>query len=207
VNPRDNPEYDSAPESRGYTRRRRRQRCVQTIVKFAYRPSYTASRGTRKSRPFVYVRDIPGYQACIITQQHIMDIFEQLFTHRRECQVIVCKRRQFAVNLASVKGHIQWKHKTVTKEQCAQVVAFIDGLSQIARTLGEVKYPDASSPAIPGIPVYANGLRCVVEETAGQECNYTCRERSGIQKHYKEHNYENPRRRGRPTEDTDWSKL
>jgi hypothetical protein len=70
-----------------------------------------------------------------------------------------------------------------------------------------VKYPDASSPAIPGIPVYANGLRCVVEETAGQECNYTCRERSGMQRHCKEHNYENPRGKGRPTEDTDRSKL
>ena len=180
---------------------------MQTIVKFAHRPPHAASRSTRKSRPFVYARDIPAYQTCIITQHNTMDIFEKLFTHRRECQVIICKRCQFAVNPASVKGHIQRKHKTVTKEQCAQAVAFINGLSQVARTPGEVKYPDASSPAIPGIPVYANGLRCVFEEAAGQECNYTCRERSGMQKHCKEHNYENPRGRGRPTEDTDRSKL
>ena len=32
-------------------------------------------------------------------------------------------------------------------------------------------------------------------------------ERSGMQKHCKEHNYENPRGRGRPTEDTDRSQL
>lgn len=103
-----------------------------------------------------------------------MDIFEKLFRHQRECQVITCKRCQFAVSPASVKGHIQRKHKTVTKEQCAQAVAFINSLSQVARAPGEVKYPDARSPAIPGIPVYANGLRCVFEATAGEECNYCC---------------------------------
>ena len=181
-------------------------RCERKL-KFAHRPANPASGGTRKSRPFVYARDIPAYQTCIITQHDTMDIFEKLFTHRREYRVIVCKRCQFAVNPASVKGHIQRKHKTVTKEQCARAVAFINGLSQVAQTPGEVKYPDAQSPAIPGIPVYANGLRCVFEVTAGQECNYTCRERSGMQKHCKEHNYENPRGRGRPTEDTDRSQL
>lgn len=140
-------------------------------------------------------------------QQHTMDTFEKIFTHRRDCQIIVCKRCQFAVSPASVKGHIQRKHKTVTKEQCAQCVAFINNLSQIARSPEEVKYPSANSPAIPGIPVYTNGLRCVFQGPAGQECNYTCRERSGMQKHCIEHNYENPRGRGRPTEDTDRSRL
>jgi hypothetical protein len=47
-----------------------------------------------------------------------MDIFEKLFIHYQECQVVIYKQCQFAVNLASVKGYIQSKHKTVTKEQC-----------------------------------------------------------------------------------------
>lgn len=44
-----------------------------------------------------------------------MDIFEKLFIHNRECQVIICKRCQFAVNPASIKGHIERKHKTVSR--------------------------------------------------------------------------------------------
>jgi hypothetical protein len=138
------------------------------------------------------------------TQRHTIDIFEKLFTHQRECQVIICKRCQFAVNPASVKGHIQRKHKTVTKEQYAQAVAFISNLSQVAYSLEQVKYPDASSPAIPGIPVHANGLQCVFE-IVGQEYNHTYRERSGIRKHYKNHGYKNPYGRGWPIEDTDRS--
>lgn len=135
-----------------------------------------------------------------------MDIFEKLFIHHRECQIVICKRCQFAVNPASVKGHIQRKHKTVTKEQCVRVVAFIGSLSQVAWDPEQVNYPDTSSPAIPGIPIYTNGLRCTFD-TQGRECNYTCRERSGMRKHCKTHDYENPRGRGRPTEDTDRSQL
>jgi hypothetical protein len=140
------------------------------------------------------------------TQHNTMDIFDKLFIHQRECQVIICKRCQYAVNAASVKGHIQRKHRTVTKEQCTHIVAFINNLSQVAQNPEQVKYPDTSSPPISGIPVYIDGLRCVFE-IAGQECNYICRERSGMRKHCKKHDYENPRRRGRPTEDTDRSQL
>jgi superfamily II DNA helicase RecQ len=135
-----------------------------------------------------------------------MDLFEKLFIHQRECEIIICKRCQFAVSPASIRGHIQSKHKTVTKSQCAHIVAFIGGLSQVAQKPEHVKYPDANSPAIPGIPVYTNGLRCVFENQS-QECNYTCRDRSTMQRHCKTHNYKNPRGRGRPTEDTDRSKL
>jgi hypothetical protein len=134
-----------------------------------------------------------------------MGFFEKLFIHHREFQVIICKRCQFAVNPASVKSHIQNRHRTVTKEQCARVIAFIDGLSQVAQSPGQVRYPDASSSPIPGTPIYANGLRCVFE-IEGKECNYTCRERSGIQKHCKTHGYKSPRQKGRPNKHTDQSR-
>lgn len=41
----------------------------------------------------------------------------------------------------------------------------------------------------------------------GREFNYTCREHSVIQKHCKTHGYKNPRTKGRPNEDTDYSRL
>jgi hypothetical protein len=92
-----------------------------------------------------------------------MDLFEKLFAHHRECEVIVCRRCRFAIVPVSMRGHIQSKHKTVTKSKCAQIVAFIDGLSHVAQHPEEVKYPDASSKAVPGLPVYTNGLRCLFE--------------------------------------------
>lgn len=61
-----------------------------------------------------------------------MDVFEKLFIYYLEYRVVICKRCQFAINLANLKGHIQSKHKTVIKEQYAQVVEFIGQLSQVA---------------------------------------------------------------------------
>lgn len=92
-----------------------------------------------------------------------MDIFEKLFIHNRECQVVICKGCQFAVNPNSIKGHIERKHKTIGKWQCAQIVTFISSLSQVAQEPEQVRYPDARSPPIPGMPVYTDGLRCVFE--------------------------------------------
>lgn len=145
-------------------------------------------------------------QTYYYTCHNTMDLFENLFIHHGDCQVIICKRCQFSVNPTSVKSHIQSKHRTVTKEQCARVIAFIDGSSQVAQDPGQVKYSDASGPAIPGIPVYTNGLRCVFE-IEGKQCNYRYRERSGVQKYCKTHGYKNPRQKGRPNKDADQSRL
>jgi hypothetical protein len=133
-------------------------------------------------------------------------VFKRLFIHHRECQVVIYKRYQFAINPANLKGYIQSKYKTVTKEQYAQVIEFISRLSRVAKDPSQVIYPDISSPAILGILVYTNRLRCVFE-IQGRECNYICRERSRIQKHCKTHRYKNPRTKGRPNKDTDYSRL
>ena len=132
-----------------------------------------------------------------------MDAFEKLFAHHREYRVIICKRCKYAVNPAQAKGHIQSKHRTISTTQCAQIVALIDRLSEIARSPEDVRYPDPVGAAVPGIPVYENGLRCthVVE---GQECNYTCREKRVMSRHCRQqHGWRNPRKNGRPDQWTD----
>ena len=130
-------------------------------VKFAHRLLNTIrSRDKRKSRDRLFIGPRHVYYH---TFYYIIDIFEKLFIYHRECQVVIYKRCQFAVNPASVKGHIQSKHKTVTKEQYTRVIVFIGSLSQVTQDPEQVKYPNASSPAIPGILVYTNRLRCVFE--------------------------------------------
>jgi uncharacterized radical SAM superfamily Fe-S cluster-containing enzyme len=98
-------------------------------IKFVYRLLNTIrSRDIRKShdRLFIGPRHVHNY-----TYYYVIDIFEKLFIHYRECQVVIYKRCQFAVNLASVKSYIQSKYKTVTKEQYTQVIVFIRSLLQV----------------------------------------------------------------------------
>lgn len=76
------------------------------------------------------------------------------------------------------KGLCSEEHKNLNERTTRAV--FINGVSQVAQTLGKVRYPDAQSLAISGITVYANGLRRVFEVTAGQEYNQICRKRSGM---------------------------
>ncbi|KAF1821890.1 uncharacterized protein K489DRAFT_426801, partial [Dissoconium aciculare CBS 342.82] len=129
---------------------------------------------------------------------NIMELFQKYFLHNQACQVIICKQCQYAVSPAHIQGHLQEKHKSTTVRQRVDIAAFVQRLPHVAQTPDEVKYPDASSPPIAGIPVYPNGHRCVFN-VDGRECNVTYRERTGIQKHCKDqHNYQSTRAKGRP---------
>ncbi|OQN95114.1 hypothetical protein B0A48_18841 [Cryoendolithus antarcticus] len=88
-----------------------------------------------------------------------MDAFNQVFIHKPEHRVIVCKQCKYAVNPAQVRGHITANHSGIPKQQRQQIVEFVAGLPQIAYTPDRVKYPDISSEAVVGIPVFTDGLR------------------------------------------------
>jgi hypothetical protein len=116
------------------------------------------------------------------------------------CVKIERKQRRLSRCMSNLQ---RWREEQI--ERKASIAVTWQEAAILSRDIA-LRYPDASSPAIPGVPVYANGLRCVFE-VEGRECNYTCRKRSGIQKHCKTHGYNNPRRKGRPNEDTDHSRL
>ncbi|KAF1818782.1 uncharacterized protein K489DRAFT_384692 [Dissoconium aciculare CBS 342.82] len=127
-----------------------------------------------------------------------MELFQKYFLHNQAYQVIICKQCQYAVSPAHIQGYLQEKHKSTTVRQRVDIAAFVQRLPHVAQTPDKVKYPDASSPPIAGIPVYPNGHRCVFN-VDGRECNVTYRERTGIQKHCKDqHNYQSTRAKGRP---------
>jgi len=70
----------------------------------------------------------------------------------------------------------------------------IKGLSDLARSKGEIRYPNPLSEAIPGLLVYRDGFRCTF--TA---CNYICKALKHIQRHCRlEHGWVSTRGRGRP---------
>jgi hypothetical protein len=124
------------------------------------------------------------YSTSATTQQDkmTMDAFNKLFIHQPEYCVILCRRCKHAVNPAQIKGHITANHCGVTKQQRQQIVDFVAGLSHVAHTPDEVRYPDVSSAAVAGLPIYDNGLRCTAQVN-GRACSRTYREISGIQRH------------------------
>ena len=125
-----------------------------------------------------------------------MDPFEKLFQHLPEYQVIVCKRCQFAVVPAQVDSHVRSHHKTIPKSERQSIVETVATLSNIAQEPGQVQYPSMDSKPVDGLPVYDDGLRCV-KPIAHRECNYICRERTGITRHCRQqHQWKNPRTRG-----------
>lgn len=126
-----------------------------------------------------------------------MDQFTKVFTHLPEYGVVVCTRCQYAVVPAQIPGHIKTKHRSISAQQRQSIAEAVATLSNIAQAAEEVQYPSATSPAVVGLPVYRDRLRCI-KETAYGTCNYICRERTGITRHCREqHQWKNPRRRGR----------
>lgn len=137
-----------------------------------------------------------------------MQPFEELFVHKPEYQVIICRRCRYAVNPAQIKGHIQSKHQhTTTKQQTRDIARFVDNLSGVARRPKDVVYPNATSEAISELSLHRNGMRCKAVVN-GKACNQVYGERSGMQRHCRTvHGWKNPRRRGKPTGDTNRSTM
>lgn len=136
-----------------------------------------------------------------------MDAFNEVFVHQPKYRLIVCKRCKYAVNPAQIRGHITANHSTVTKQERQQIIKFVAGLPQIAHTQDEVRYPDIRSAAVAGLPIYTDGMRCTAIEE-GQPCHYVCRSSYGIATHCRTaYGWDNPRKRGRPTDDADKSRM
>ena len=136
-----------------------------------------------------------------------MDAFNEVFVYQPKYRSIVCKRCKYAVNPAQIRGQITANHSTVTKQERQQIIKFVAGLLQIAHTQDEVRYPDIRSAAVAGLPIYTDGMRCTAIEE-GQPCHYVCRSSYGIATHCRTaHGWDNPRKRGRPTDDADKSQM
>ena len=130
-----------------------------------------------------------------------MDQFEKHFQHLLQYHIIICRKCQFAVIPKQLESHIYGHHPSITPEQRQSIIEATARLTDVAPTPEEVQYPRAGSPAIPGLPILWDGLRCV-QQTSHGVCSYVCRERTGIQRHCREqHQWKNPRKRGRQPKD------
>ena len=131
------------------------------------------------------------------------------FTHLPEFQVIVCRKCKHAVLPSQIDTHFTKKPDHAldkpSRQQIFDAVFRIPNLisnEDILRERG-FQYPPATAAQIPELSSpKTNGNRCKFETREGIQCPYISCQRQGIQEHCRlVHQWENPKRKGRPTLD------
>lgn len=136
-----------------------------------------------------------------------MDSFTQLFDVKPQFGVMICRACQFAVVPSQVEAHLRVHHLNKTSQERKTLQQEAESNTHLAFQKDQVKYPDPHDLPIIGLPVWEDGFKCKAQIPSGTECSYICRSRRGIQQHCKEeHNWTNPRKRGRNSKRKDYEK-
>lgn len=116
-----------------------------------------------------------------------MDQFIQTFVHYPQFKVIVCKKCSYAVTQAQFPAHLFNSHRFLPAKTRREMVEVVKGIKDLAEEEKEVVYPEPGSPAIPHLPKFKNGKKCI-------PCGYIRRTLSDIQQHCRDkHKWENSR--------------
>jgi hypothetical protein len=130
-----------------------------------------------------------------------MEVANQLFAFLTQYGVILCKQCQFTVVPSQITVHLRDHHPSLLQQQRKEIHNKLQRLEGIAFEKHQVIYPEPKQTPIQGLPIYEDGFVC-------KECQYTCRHRTGIQRHCKEqHNYSNPQKRGRQKKGAEQDKM
>lgn len=120
-----------------------------------------------------------------------MEQFNAVFEYFPAHRIGVCETHHQAVLQPEIRTHLNSRHKELTPRTRSNVVLATAAYQQWAATEDEVVYPSAASEPIPHLPVFNDGLACVL-------CGYIRRTKQGIQAHCREmHGWENSGKRGR----------
>jgi len=103
-----------------------------------------------------------------------MDPFEKLLEYLNDYKVVICKQCHFGIVPSQVEGHIRVQHRQIQAKERQSIIEQVENIPDIARTPGDVQYASASSPPIPGLLVYRDGLQCR-NPRATSGCQYVCR--------------------------------
>lgn len=121
-----------------------------------------------------------------------MEQFNRLFRQMPEYRIMVCKECRFAVPPGQIRTHLTEHHAGIPAEARREIADAVQKSDSLAQVREEVIYPEASAAAVEGLPVHNDGLRCVLEDEYGRQCQYVCRTTRGIQRHRgREHGWVN----------------
>lgn len=112
---------------------------------------------------------------CNLGEMEISPL-QELFIHRPEFGVIICRKCAFAVIPQQVDRHIKDHHPSTKARRRTAIVASVEATDAIARRPIDVLYPDPDDSPIAGLPLFDNGLQC-------WDCAYLCRTSLGMQQH------------------------
>ena len=125
-------------------------------------------------------------------------IEHQYFERLAEYPVVVCKECRYAVWPIQIEGHLQKLHKQRQK----QAKAIANAIQQWANLL---QYPTELEPinngidAIPQLPVYDDGMLCLLDT---ERCQYIARTLNSIKLHWRQRHFgwTVGKKRGRPSD-------
>ena len=94
-------------------------------------------------------------------------------------------------------GHLKKYHRQLSLVVRKEIVSVVDTLPDLARELKNVRYPAPTTPYIPYLEVFDDGLQCLGIQEHGQRCGQLLRTTWSMQKHCAHHHgWINERKRG-----------
>lgn len=129
-----------------------------------------------------------------------MEAFNEVFIHLPEYQVVLCKQCMHGVIPGQIQGHLRRNHRDIQPSARQDIQGIFDQLPSIAKSPDEVVYPTPETVAIPWLPIYTDGYRCLGHNSEGQPCQFICHGKKifRIEDHCKKaHNWQSNQRRGR----------
>ena len=130
-------------------------------------------------------------------------LWEQTFDLNPQFNVLICRSHRYGVRKPNLSTHLKDSHKEIGSTTRTRLLNY-------GRPLWDdnIRYPSTIIPAIPNLPVYFQAFKCQYRlPTTRAICGVIYRTRSRIQDHARQqHNWVNPRKRGRYTTTTISSK-
>jgi hypothetical protein len=119
------------------------------------------------------------------------------FCHLPQYCILVCIQCRFAVAPQFLLAHLKAKHPNLATEERQRIAAYNCGLTGLAYTLDQVKFPNPDDPPCSMLPVWRNGLRCTETAANGEQCRYIVSSSQMIQRHCRlVHGWQNKQGRG-----------
>ena len=125
------------------------------------------------------------------------DFEHQYFEHLAEYQVAVCRECRYAVWPDQIEGHVQKRHKQPQKKAKA-IGDAVRGWADLLQYPSELEIPSKGVDPIPQLPVYDDGLLCLLDT---ERCQHIARTVDSIKVHWRQchDGWSVGKKRGRPS--------
>ncbi|KAK4653972.1 hypothetical protein QC762_0060730 [Podospora pseudocomata] len=132
-----------------------------------------------------------------------MHPFDNVFVPLPRYRIAICSSCHNAVFPSSIKTHVNTHHCYLPvrhRQQIIQRAVELERRGILGSDVSGIQFPSPGDPAVPGLPVWPDGKKCIVPGPDGHPCGHIRRTYRGIQAHCRDaHGWTNVRARGRPS--------